>query len=48
MTEHPALETERCAKCGRPSAFEWNEDEQAFVSVCCTSREKSLPEDREP
>jgi len=43
----PALETERCARCGMGTAFEWDDFEGAFVSVCCTAREKALPADAE-
>lgn len=45
MTKRPELETERCSKCGRPSAFEWDDFEGAYISVCCAAREKALPDD---
>lgn len=37
MPQKPYPESERCADCGRTSSFEWSEEEDNWVSVCCTA-----------
>lgn len=45
MIEHPALETETCSRCHQHTAFEWDDFEGTWLSVCCTAREQALPAD---
>ncbi len=44
VSPRPVLETERCARCGRPSSFSWDELE-GWTSDCCSWPEKALPAD---
>jgi len=48
VTPRPVLETEICSKCGQGTGWEWDDYEQAFVSVCCHRPPKALPADAEP